>query len=101
LSDALLYEVTLEVDPESAEAVERYMRERHIPDIWATGCFRRIRFDRAGPTTFRTCYEAGSRRDLDRYLDDHAPGFRAEVVAHFPAGISITRLIWGPVATWP
>jgi hypothetical protein len=101
LSEPVLYEVTLEVDPALAAAVERYMRETHIPEIWSTGCFRHIRFDHAGPTTFRTCYQAGSQADLDRYLRDHATAFRADVAAHFPTGLSVSRLVWSPLRYWP
>jgi hypothetical protein len=92
--------VTLEVEPGLTDAVSRYMREKHVPEIWATGCFRRIRFDRAGPTTFRTRYEAASPVDLERYLRDHATHFRADFAAHFPAGVSATRAIWSPLADW-
>jgi hypothetical protein len=77
------------------------MREKHIPEIWATGCFQRIRFDRAGPTTFRTGYEAASPADLERYLRDHAAHFRADFGTHFPTGISVSRAVWSPVAQWP
>jgi hypothetical protein len=76
------------------------MREQHIPEIWATGCFESIRFERAGPTTFRTCYEAAAAADLERYLSDHAARFRADFAAHFPAGISVSRTIWGTIADW-
>ena len=76
------------------------MRERHIPAIWATGCFERIRFERAGPTTFRTCYEAVAGADLERYLSDHAAGFRADFAVHFPTGVSVSRAVWSMVADW-
>ncbi len=76
------------------------MREQHAPEIWATGCFQRINFDRAGLTTFRTCYEAASPSDLERYLRDHAAHFRADFAAHFPAGVLATRATWSPVEEW-
>lgn len=101
MSNGLLYEVTLEIDPTAADEIERYMRQKHIPEIWATGCFRRICFDRAGPTAFRTCYEAASSDDLERYLRDHAAHYRADFLQHFPTGVSVTRLTWSPLARWP
>ncbi len=76
------------------------MREKHVPEIWATGCFQRITFDRAGPTTFRTSYEAASPAELERYLRDHATDFRADFAAHFPAGVSATRATWSAVEEW-
>jgi hypothetical protein len=58
------------------------------PDIVATGCFRRIRFERASSSRFRTRYEAGTEADLERYLHEHAPRLRTDFQAHFPAGSS-------------
>jgi hypothetical protein len=92
--------VRLEVEPGLTDAVERFMRDRHIPEIWATGCFRTIRFERAGPTTFRTCYYAAPSSDLERYLRDHAANFRADFGTQFPSGVSIARSVWNPVADW-
>ena len=39
-------------------AVEEYMRQLHIPEIFGTGCFRRIRFSLASGTRFRATYQA-------------------------------------------
>lgn len=96
----LLYEVTLQADITLAAAVEAHMRREHIPRIFATGCFQRIRFDRASPARFRTCYEAPAERDLDRYLRDYAPGFRADFLAEFPTGVTVTRETWSMVERW-
>lgn len=94
------YEVTLQVDPAMALAVEAHMRREHIPAILASGCFQRIRFERASPARFRTSYEARSESDLERYLRDHAPRLRADFQAHFPAGVTTTRETWTPLEHW-
>jgi hypothetical protein len=94
------YEVTLQVEPGLAGAVEQHMRREHIPAILETGCFRRIRFWRASPARFRTSYEASEMADLDRYLRAHAATFRAEFQAAFPGGIVITRETWTEVESW-
>jgi hypothetical protein len=94
------YEVTLQVDPGLAAAVEDHMRARHIPEILATGCFRRIEFATASATRFRTRYEAQSAADLDRYLREHAPSMRAEFQTHFPSGVELTREVWTERQTW-
>jgi uncharacterized protein DUF4286 len=94
------YEVTLQVDPTLAPAVEQHMRRDHIPEIVASGCFSRIRFARASAGRFRTSYEARSQADLDRYLQDHAPKLRAEFQARFPTGVTITREIWAEQEVW-
>ena len=94
------YEVTLDVEPGHAAAVMEYMRDVHIPDIFATGCFRIIRFERASPTRFRTSYGARRAEDLQRYLRDHAPALRAAFQARFPAGVSVARETWTEIAVW-
>jgi uncharacterized protein DUF4286 len=96
----LIYEVTLQVDPAVAAAVETHMRGEHIPDILATRCFRRIRFDRASPARFRTSYEADSEADLERYLGQHAPRLRAAFQTQFPSGVTLTRETWRPLERW-
>jgi hypothetical protein len=96
----VLYEVTLQVDPALSGAVEDHMRREHIPDIFASGCFQRIRLDRASPARFRTSYEAPAVSDLERYLRDHAPGFRADFQERFPTGVTVTRETWTPVESW-
>jgi hypothetical protein len=96
----LIYEVTLQVDPNLAQKVEQHMRHEHIPAIFATGCFHQIRFCRASPARFRTSYEARSEGDLNRYLRDHAPALRAELQAHFPEGVTITRETWVEQERW-
>ena len=96
----VLYEVTAEVEPALVDVFVRYMTEKHIPQIYATGCFRRVRFDRAGPTTLRTSYQAATPADLDRYLQHHTAAFRADFAVHFPAGVTVSRVTWGGIAAW-
>lgn len=96
----LRYEVTLDVEPGRAAALAEYMRGVHIPEIFATGCFRTIRFERAGPGRFRTCYLAQRAEDLQQYLQEHAPALRAEFHARFPAGVTIARETWTELAVW-
>jgi hypothetical protein len=96
----ILYEVTLQVAPAVAQRIEEHMRKAHVPAIFATGCFRKIRFDRASPARFRTCYQADTQADLDRYLREHAPRFRAELLAEFPNGFTATREVWTEVEMW-
>lgn len=96
----LRYEVTLEVGPGLSEAIETYMRREHIPDMGSTGCFLRIRFDRASETRFRTCYHAETEADLNRYLAEHAEGLRKKFMRRFPSGVTVTRETWVERGTW-
>ncbi|MFL5403130.1 MAG: DUF4286 family protein [Gemmatimonadales bacterium] len=96
-----LYEVTLQIDdPALALTVQEHMRQEHIPDIFATGCFQRISFDQASPERFRTRYEARSASDLDRYLREHAPRLRVTFQALFTTGVTITRETWSVLESW-
>jgi hypothetical protein len=96
----IFYEVTLQVDPTLAARVEEHMRTQHIPAIFATRCFERIHFDRASSARFRTSYQAVSQSEVDRYLRDHAPHFRAEFQAEFPKGVTLTRETWTQREVW-
>ena len=93
----IVYEVTLDVDPLVSSAVEEHMRRQHIPAIFATGCFRRIRFQRASRHRFRTSYEAETTA---RYLHQHAPALRAEFQAEFPTGVQLSRETWYVLERW-
>jgi hypothetical protein len=97
----VVYEVTLDVEPQFMEALTAYMRREHIPAILATRCFRRIRFDSASPTRVRTSYQAESRPALDRYLQEFSPHYRADFQARFPQGVVATREIWTEQEAWP
>jgi hypothetical protein len=94
------YEVTLQAQPRLATNVEQFMVESHIPQIFSTGCFREIRFSCASPGGFRTAYQANTQTDLDRYVQDHAPRFRAEFLERFPEGVHITRETWVQREVW-
>ncbi|MGN6392618.1 MAG: DUF4286 family protein [Gemmatimonadales bacterium] len=95
----LSYEVTATLDPLQGEEFERYMRERHIPDLLATGCFVAAAFARVAPGRYRMRYEAATPRDLDRYQADHAPRLRAEFSARYP-GVSLEREILTVLERW-
>jgi hypothetical protein len=95
------YEVTATVREDLCAAYERYMRERHIPDLLATGAFSGASFGRSTPGRYRMRYEAWSRGDLDRYLAEHAPLLREHVQEVFPEGVTLTREEWNVLAAWP
>lgn len=97
---SLVYEVTAVVERELAEEWERYMRERHIPDVLATGWFTRAALVRAQGGHYRICYRAKTPADLERYLAEAAPALRAEFTARYPAGVALTRESWELVQEW-
>ncbi|HEU4953961.1 MAG TPA: DUF4286 family protein [Gemmatimonadales bacterium] len=97
---SLVYEVTAVVEHELAEEWERYMRERHIPDVLATGWFTGASLVRAQGGRYRICYRADSPAELDRYLTESAPALRTEFSARYPGGVALTRETWNLVQEW-
>jgi len=54
------YEITAIVEAKLVESYEDYMRRRHIPQVLASGCFRRAGFTRA--TRAAAAYATTRRR---------------------------------------
>lgn len=96
----ITYEVTATVDAAIAERYERFMCDTHIPNILATGCFTGVDLERAGPGRFRVRYQAATREDLERYMEEHTARLRAQFAAQFPTGAQLSREIWTTVAEW-
>jgi hypothetical protein len=94
------YEVTAALDPSLDAEFERYMRERHIPDLMATGCFVSAALARLAPGRFRMRYEAAGPPALDRYQAEHAPRLRAEFTAHYPEA-ALEREVLTVLERWP
>lgn len=96
----LTYEITAAVRPDLCDAYERYMRERHIPDLMRTGAFAAASFSRSAAGRYRIRYEARSRQELDSYLTEHAPRLRQHFTDTFPDGIELSREEWSVLETW-
>ena len=94
------YEITATVREDLCADYERYMIERHIPDLMETDAFARATFSRSEPGRYRIRYEAHSRESLDVYLRDHAPRLRAHMLESFPDGVELTREEWDIVAVF-
>lgn len=91
----LSYEVTIQLeDPSLAAALETYMRDKHVGEVFATGCFIDAHFEQSAPGVYRTRYSVASQENLDRYLAEHAPRLRADFHEHFPSGVRLTRAVW-------
>ena len=93
-------EITAIVEPGLVVAYERYMRERHVPDLMATGCFRAAGFSRAAPGRYRVRYDSPSDAELQRYLTAHAERLRGDFASHFPEGVSVSREVWVTLQGW-
>lgn len=96
----VIYEITVVVQTELIEEYEKYMRERHIPDLLATGYFRSAYFTRSAENRYRIQYHAHSQKSLDEYLEREANRLRADFLAHFPERIELVREVWEIVQIW-
>jgi hypothetical protein len=95
------YEITATVRTDMLDRYERFMRERHIPDLFTSGHFASATFEKSQPGRYRIRYEARSREALDRYLAENAPRLRAHFQGEFPEGVELTREVWDVVESWP
>jgi hypothetical protein len=94
----IIYEVTVKVRQDLRESFERFMIDRHIPDLMATGCFVSASFLRDAADRYRARYEAQDREALNRYFGEHASRLRGDVAELFPEGISFEREEWEVLA---
>jgi hypothetical protein len=96
----IIYEVTAVVEAHLAEAYERYMRQHHIADVLASGCFQSADFASAAPRRYRMRYEASTDEDLERYLATHAARLREDAASRFPEGVVLSREVWTAIERW-
>ena len=95
-----VYEVTVTVAERLVETYERYMIDQHIPDVLATGYFVSAEMSRS-EEKYRVRYYAESRERVDAYLTSDTDRLRADFVAHFPNGVTVTRDVWEVIASLP
>jgi len=96
----LIYEITAAVDKELVATYEKYMTERHIPDLLATGHFAAAFFAKSG-NVYRIGYHADTREQFDAYIETHAERLRADFAAHFPTGVEVERQILEIIELFP
>ena len=93
------YEITATVPEDLIPEYERYMCERHVPDLLATGCFVAASFSRSSPGRYRIRYEAPDQATLDRYLVEHAARLRTHMSDSFP-NVELSREVWLVIRAW-
>jgi Domain of unknown function (DUF4286) len=96
----ITYEVTAIVEAHLAETYERYMRQQHMQDVLATGCFLGADISSDAPGRYRMRYEASTGEDLERYLATHAARLRQDAASHFPEGVVLSREVWTVMQRW-
>ncbi len=96
----IIYEITATVRADLIEEYEKYMLERHIPDLMATNYFSGAKFTRSGENRYRIQYEAYDQKALEDYLNTESARLRADFLAHFSEGIELTRENWEVLQIW-
>ena len=79
----VLYNITVNVQHDVEEEWITWMQAHHIPDVMGTGFFKEYRFyrllleDQSGGTNYSLQFFAEEMKDINQYLEVHAPALRA------------------------
>lgn len=82
----IIYNVTTKVDNSIATDWLQWMKETHIPEVIATGCFskyhimRLIEVDDTDGPTYAIQYTAESKALYNRYISEFAPELRQKTL---------------------
>ena len=85
----IFYNVTINIHESVHNQWMKWMQEKHIQDVLATGKFSGARMVKVlveedmGGTTYSIQYTTDSKETLQRYYDEDAPRLREEVLRLF------------------
>jgi hypothetical protein len=87
-SKRVLYNVTVGINPAKFEEWKRFMRDDHLPKIFASNCFASFRMcriidEQADSTTLAVQYVAHSLEHLKKYNIIYAPQLQTEHMDKF------------------
>lgn len=98
-----IYNVTSKVDWSIHDDWVKWMKEIHIPEVMAKGCFSNCHFARLRETdetegpTYIVQYHASSLANYETYIAEHAPALRKDAVNkwgdHFIGFRSLMELV--------
>ena len=80
----ILYNVTVNIDHDIHDEWLQWMKEKHIPDVLATGCFtnnkicKMLSGEHDGGITYSIQYLCESQEKLDHYQATFAPALQEE-----------------------
>ncbi len=78
----ILYSVTVSVEPAIHDDWVAWMRDVHIPEVMATGCFSENRMLKVlstqapGELTYSIQYTCSDMKTYERYRDEYAPALQ-------------------------
>ncbi len=94
----ILYNVTVSVDESVHQDWLQWMREVHIPEVLATGCFLESRLSRIlaeedGGVTFSVMYLSPSQEMYDEYQQKYAPKLQSDHSQRYQGKFAAFRTI--------
>lgn len=94
----LLYNVTVSVDETIADEWVQWMKNVHMPEVIATGCFLdsrlcRIFGEEQGGRTFAAQYTCPSMEVFQRYQQELAPGLQAQTQQRYGGKFAAFRTL--------
>lgn len=101
----ILYNVTVQTDPEIEQDWIRWMQQEHIPEILATGLFTEARLCRLtgqeadSAPTYAAQYFLPSQGAYDRYLTEYAPLMRQKGLDRFGSRFVAFRTVLEVLST--
>lgn len=93
----MFYLVEVLIDLEVADQWHSWMKDDHIPDVVATGCFekawmtRQPERDTDQRRAYRMLYRAKSREDFERYQSDFAAALQKDHTSRFEGRFEASR----------
>lgn len=99
----IFYCVTVLVDSDIVDDWRAWMREVHIPDVLASGCFQGHLFlqqttaDDPNRTQFQIQYFCDSEEELKRYWTEHAPALQAAHTQRYSGRFQASRTVFRTV----
>ncbi len=80
----IIYNVTVNIEKDVHDEWLQWMKTKHIPDVMATGYFLenklcKVLVEEEQGITYSFQYFAKNMKDVEEYIDKHAPRLRKEV----------------------
>ena len=85
----IIYNVTINIDDEVHDEWLLWMKDKHIPDMLATGKFTHAKMtkilveEEMGGTSYSVQYTCQDRTTLDRYYEENAETMRGDGLKRF------------------
>ena len=95
----VIYNVTVKVDTDAAEAWVKWMKEEHIPDLVSTGLFVDTRLchlleqDNSEGPTYVAQYFTQNMEDYNTYINDYAIVMREKAMRAFGGRFAAFRTV--------